>query len=99
MSYDVVVACYDKFWVKNDTCIYWEVWFNIVNWLWTYEEENLLYLAENYPQASLYQALGDYYKKNNQKSLAKKYYLKSISMTDDSVQETLLRSLLSDVIN
>lgn len=99
MSYDVVVACYEKFGVKNDTCIYWEVWFNIVNWLWTYEEEHLLYLAENYPQASLYQALGDYYKKNNQKSLAKQYYLKSISMTDDSVQETLLRSLLSDVIN
>jgi len=99
MSYDVVVACYDKFWVKNDTCIYWEVWFNIVNWLWVYEEENLLYLAENYPQAGLYQILGDYYKRNNQKSLAKKYYLKSISMTDDSIQETLLRSSLQDVIN
>lgn len=99
MAYDVVSACYEKFWVKNDTCIYWEVWFNIVNWLWLYEEDNLLYLAENYPQASIYQALGDYYKKNNQKSLAKKYYLKSISMTDDSIQETLLRSSLLNVVD
>lgn len=99
ISYDMVVACYDKFWLKNDTCIYWEVWYNIANWLWLYEEENLVYLAENYPQASIYQALWDYYKRNNQKDLAKKYYLKSVSMTHDSIQESILRSSLLDMMN
>lgn len=94
MSYDMVSMCYDKFGYKNDTCIYWEVWFNLTNWLRLSVEENLLYLAENYPQANIFQALWDYYKKNNDKDKAKYYYIKAISFSDDSIQKWLMESSL-----
>ena len=94
ISYDMVAMCYDKFGYKNDTCIYWEAWFNITNWLRLSVEESLLYLAENYPQANIFQALWDYYKKNNNKTKAKSYYIKAISYSDDSVQKSLMESSL-----
>ena len=94
MSYDMVSICYDKFGYKNDTCIYWEVWFNIVNWFRSSVEENLIYLAENYPQASIYQALWDYYKKTNEKNKAKIYYLKAIALSEDSTQKTNIQNIL-----
>jgi hypothetical protein len=94
ISYDMVSICYDKFGYKNDTCIYWEVWFNVINWLRLSVEENLLYLAENYPQADIFQALWDYYKKNNDKDKAKSYYIKAISFSDDSIQKWLMESSL-----
>ncbi len=94
ISYDMVAMCYDKFGYKNDTCIYWEVWFNITNWLRNWVEENLLYLAENYPQANIFQALWDYYKKNNDKAKAKSYYIKAISYSDNSIQKWLMESSL-----
>ena len=94
MSYDMVSMCYDKFGFKNDTCIYWEVWFNIANWFLGSVEDNLLYLAENYPQASIYQALWDYYKKMNQKSNAKSYYIKAIALSDDSTQKANIQNIL-----
>ena len=94
ISYDMVSICYDKFGFKNDTCIYWEVRFNLANWFLTSVEGNLLYLAENYPQASIYQALWDYYKKINQKSNAKSYYIKAIALSDDSTQKTNIQNIL-----
>lgn len=94
ISYDMVSMCYDKFGYKNDTCIYWEVWFNVINWLRLSVEENLLYLAENYPQADIFQALWDYYKKNSDKDKAKSYYIKAISFSDDSIQKWLMESSL-----
>ena len=94
ISYDMVAMCYDKFGYKNDTCIYWEVWFNITNWLRNWVEESLLYLAENYPQANIFQALWDYYKKNNDKNKAKLYYIKAISFSDNSIQKWLMESSL-----
>ena len=94
ISYDMVAMCYDKFGYKNDTCIYWEVWFNITNWLRNWVEESLLYLAENYPQANIFQALWDYYKKNNDKAKAKSYYIKAISYSDNSIQKWLMESSL-----
>ena len=94
MSYDMVSICYDKFGYKNDTCIYWEVWFNITNWLRISVEDNLIYLAENYPQASIFQALWDYYKKIGQKDKAKSYYLKAIALSSDSTQKTNIQSTL-----
>lgn len=94
MSYDMVSICYDKFGYKNDTCIYWEVWFNITNWLRTSVEDSLVYLAENYPQASIFQALWDYYKKMNQKDKAKSYYLKAVALSSDSTQKTNIQNTL-----
>ena len=94
ISYDMVSMCYDKFGYKNDTCIYWEVWFNITNWLRSSVEDSLLYLAENYPQADIFQALWDYYKRNNNKTKAKTYYIKAISFSDDSIQKALMESSL-----
>lgn len=99
ISYDMVSICYDKFWYKNDTCIYWEVWFNIANSFRSSVEENLLYLAENYPQASIYQALWDYYKKTNEKNKAKSYYIKAISLSDDSIQKSNIESTLLKLID
>jgi len=99
MSCDMVSMCYDKFGFKNDTCIYWEVWFNIVNWLRSSVEESLLYLAESYPQASIYQALWDYYKKMNQKSNAKSYYIKAIALSDDTAQKTNIQNILLKLMN
>lgn len=94
MSYDTVSMCYDKFGYKNDTCLYWEVWFNIVNWFRVSVEENLIYLSENYPQASIYQALWDYYKKVNEKDKAKSYYIKAVALSDDSTQKTIIQNAL-----
>ena len=94
ISYDMVAFCYDKFWYKNDTCIYGEAWFNIANWLWSSVEDSLLYLAENYPQANIFQALWDYYKRNSNKSKAKTYYLKALSFSEDSNQKTLMKNAL-----
>ena len=99
ISYDMVSMCYDKFGYKNDTCIYWEVWFNIVNWLRSSVEDSLLYLAENYPQANIFQALWDYYKRNNDKDKAKSYYIKAISYSDDSVQKSLMKDSLLKIMN
>lgn len=99
ISYDMVSICYDKFGYKNDTCIYWEVWFNIVNWFRSSVEESLLYLAENYPQASIYQALWDYYKKNNEKNRAKSYYIKAIALSDDSMQKSNIENILLKLID
>lgn len=99
ISYDMVSICYDKFGYKNDTCIYWEVWFNITNWLRNSVEDSLLYLAQNYPQANIFQALWDYYKNNNDKAKAKSYYIKAISYSDDSVQKWLMESSLLNLMD
>ncbi len=94
ISYDMVTICYDKFGYKNDTCIYGEVGFSISNWLRNSVEENLLYLAQNYPQANIFQALWDYYKNNNEKDKAKSNYIKAISLSEDSTQKSNIQNVL-----
>lgn len=96
MAYDFVEACYEQLWSKNATCIYGNVWIDIANSNRVSAKENLLYLAENYPQASIYQALWNYYRLMKDDSKAKTYLLKAVSMTDDSAQKKLIESILLD---
>jgi len=97
MAYDFVTTCYDKFWDKNDTCIYGEVWLNLANWDYTAAKSDLLYLAENYPQANVFKALWDYYKKINEPEKAKDYYIKAASLTTSAAQKMMLESTLIDL--
>lgn len=99
MSYDFISKCYDKFWYKNDTCIYWEVWLDIVNKSRTSVEENLLYLSQNYPSSSIYQALGDYYKSINEKEKSKEYYIKAISLSENSTQKSLMEDYIMNLMD
>ena len=99
MSYDYISVCYEKFGESNDTCLYWEIWLDIVNDTLQDVENNLLYLAEKYPQSHIFQALWDYYRNNNLDEKAKTYYLKAISLTENISQKNLIEQNLADTIN
>ena len=96
MAYDFVSACYEQLWSQNATCLYGNVWIDMANSNRVSTKENLLYLADNYPQASVYQALWNYYKLMKDDSKAKTYLLKAVSMTNDSAQKNLIESILLD---
>lgn len=99
MSVDFVAMCFEKFGENNPTCIYWEVWLDIANSNWDSAKEWLIYLAENYPQASIYQALGNYYRLAWSVSKAKTYYLKAISMSENSTQVSNIQNTLLNIID
>lgn len=98
ISYDYVNTCYEKFGQKNDNCLYGEVWLAIVNEDRQDVENSLLYLSENYPQSSIFQALWDYYKYQKLDNKAKTYYLKAISISDDIFQKSLIEQNLVESI-
>lgn len=97
MAYDFVTTCYDKFGSKNDTCIYGEVWLDLANWDFVSAKSNLIYLSEKYPQANIFKALWDYYKKINEIWKAKDYYIKAASITNSPAQKMKLESILIDL--
>lgn len=99
LSYDYVSMCYNNFGPNNPTCIYWEVWLNIANQTRQYVENSLLYLAENYPQSYIFQALWDYYRYQNLDSKAKTYYLKSISLSENNQQKNTIENILKHNID
>ncbi len=98
LSYDFVSVCYEDLWQQNNTCLYGEVWLDVVNESRQDVENSLLYLAENYPQAQIFHALWDYYKFNNLDEKAKTYYLQAVSLTDDISQKSIIESkLISEI--
>jgi len=99
ISYDYVSTCYEIFGQTNDTCLYWEVWLDIANNTLEDVENNLLYLAEKYPQSHIFQALWDFYKNKNLNEKAKTYYLKAISLTENISQKNLIEQHLAETIN
>ena len=98
ISYDYVSTCYEKFGQKNDTCLYWEVWLDVANDSREDVENNLLYLAENYPQSNIFQALWDYYRYQKLDEKAKTYYLKAISLSNNISQKNLIEQNLVHTI-
>lgn len=97
LSYDFVSICYENLGEQNDTCLYWEVWLDVANESRHDVQNGLLYLAENYPQAHIFQALGDYYKSQNSDDKAKTYYLKAASLSDNISQKNIIEDkLISD---
>jgi len=99
LSYDFVSICYENFWEKNDTCLYGEVWLDLVNESRYNAKNGLLYLAENYPQAHIFQALWDYYKSQNEDDKAKTYYLKAASLTDNISQKNIIENKIISELN
>lgn len=94
MVYDFVTACYEKLGADNATCIYGSVWLDIANSNWRSVRDNLLYLVQNYPQASIYQALWNYYKIIWDEKQSKNYFLKAVSMSQNTTQKNLIESTL-----
>jgi len=99
ISYDFVSVCYENFGQQNDTCLYGEVGLDVSNESRQDVENGLLYLAENYPQAHIFQALWDYYKSQNLDDKAKTYYFKAVSLVDDISQKTIIENKLISEIN
>lgn len=98
LSYDSVSMCYENLGQNNDTCLYGEAGLDIVNESRQDVKNSLLYLSENYPQAHIFQALWDYYKSQNLDEKAKTYYIKAVSLTDDSSQKSLIENkLISEI--
>lgn len=98
ISYDYISMCYEKFGQKNDTCLYWEVWLDVANESRQDVENSLVYLSENYPQASIFQALWDYYKYQKLDDKSKTYYLKAISLSNDISQKNSIEQSLVNII-
>lgn len=94
MAYDFVSLCYEKLWSNTDACIYGSVWLDIANSNRNSAIDNLLYLAENYPQASIYQALWNYYKLVWDDYKSKTYFLKAVSMSENTKQKNFIESTL-----
>ncbi len=99
LSYDFVSVCYESLWQTNDTCLYGEVGLDVVNESRQDVQNGLLYLAENYPQAHIFQALWDYYKSQNLDDKAKTYYLKAVSLADNISQKSIIENKLISEIN
>lgn len=94
MAYDFVTACYEKLWHENDTCIYGNVWLDIANSNRNAARDNLIYLSQNYPQASIYQALWNYYRIVWDTAKSKNYFLKAVSMSENTLQKNLIENTL-----
>ncbi len=92
LSYDFVSICYQDFWEKNDTCLYGEIWLDVINESRHSVQNWLLYLAENYPQSHIFQALWDYYKSQGLDDKAKTYYLKAVSLSDNTSQKNIIEN-------
>ena len=99
LAVDFVTMCFDKFGESNPTCIYGEVWLNIANSNRDSAQEELIYLADTYPQASIYQALWNYYKINGNLSKAKTYYLKAITMSENDNQKDNIQHILLNLLD
>lgn len=99
LSYDFVSMCYENLWQNNDTCLYGEVWLDLVNESREDVENGLLYLSENYPQADIFQALWDYYKSKHLDEKSKTYYIKAASLTDNISQKDIIEQKLISEIN
>lgn len=98
LSYDFVSMCYENFGQKNDTCLYGEVGLDVVNSSWPQVKDGLIYLAENYPQSHIFQALWDYYSYQDLDEKAKTYYLKAVSLSSDISQKDLIeKKLISEI--
>jgi NAD+--asparagine ADP-ribosyltransferase len=98
LSYDFVSMCYENFGQENDTCLYGEVWLDVSNSSRSEVKNWLLYLAENYPQSHIFQALWDYYKSQNLNEKAKTYYLKAVSLSSDISQKDIIeKKLISEI--
>lgn len=99
MAVDFVTMCFEKFGDSNPTCIYGEAWLDIANSNRTSAKEWLLYLAKNYPQASVFQALWNYYRLSGSTSKAKTYYLKAVSMSENDTQKNNIQNILLNMID
>ncbi|MEI7557796.1 MAG: tetratricopeptide repeat protein [bacterium] len=59
--------------------------------------QKLLSLSENYHQSHLYHLLGDYYLSLKQYPMAREYYLKALSISDTSDEQSLLQNKIDNL--
>ncbi len=99
LAEDFVGICYKQLpREEHDVCIYGHAGLDFLNNNGKSAREKLLYLARFYPQAYIFHTLWDYYYSQNQPAKAKVYYIKAISMTDNSNEEAILKKKLLEFV-
>lgn len=83
---------------ENVVCIYWSIWKNIALWKFDWLEQSLLNLVSEYPQWYLYQALWEYYLKQNDLEKAKFYLLKAVPLSQKWSERQHIKRLLQDAM-
>ncbi len=82
---------------QADVCTYGEVWLQLANQNLSWMGQKLLSLSENYHQSHLYHLLGDYYLSLKQYPMAREYYLKALSISDTSDEQSLLQNKIDNL--
>lgn len=95
LSISFLDKCYQTFssW-DADICIYWQAGQDIASSNRNWAKDKLLYLGERYPQWYIFHALWDYYLMQQDLQMAKKYYLKAVTMTTSEIEKTIIRKKL-----
>ncbi len=82
---------------QDDVCRYGEVWLQLakqnLSWVW----QTLISLTQTYHQSHLYHLLGDYYASIKQYPSAKDAYIKALSISDDTTEQSLIQNKLSQL--
>lgn len=84
---------------QADVCVYGEVWLQLAKQNLSWIGQKLLSLAETYHQSSLYHLLGDYYVSLKQYPMAKEYYVKALSISDNLTEQSLLQNKITQTTN
>jgi predicted negative regulator of RcsB-dependent stress response len=82
---------------QADVCTYGEVWLQLAKQNLSWIGQKLLSLTETYHQSHLYHILGDYYVSLKQYPMAKEYYIKALSISDNLTEQTILQNKLTQV--
>jgi len=84
---------------QADVCMYGDVWLQLAKQNLSWIGQKLLYLTEKYHQSHLYHLLGDYYFSLKQYAVAKDYYVKALSICDNTTEQTILQSKITQVVD
>lgn len=77
---------------QADVCMYGEVGLQLAKQNLSWIGQKLLTLTEKYHQSHLYHLLGDYYFASKQYVRAKESYVKALSISDTSAEQSLLQA-------
>ena len=79
--------------------MYGDVWLQLAKQNLSWIGQKLLYLTEKYHQSHLYHLLGDYYFSLKQYAVAKDYYVKALSICDNTTEQTILQSKITQAVD
>lgn len=82
---------------QADVCTYGEVWLQLAKQNLSSIGQKLLSLTTTYHQSHLYHLLGDYYVSLKQSPMAKEYYVKALSISENTTEQSLLKNKLSQL--